>query len=105
MKAKTLTLLLVLMLVFSAVAQEKTGTAGAQFLKIGIGPRMMGMGGARVATGPADASIAFWNPAGLSRIPGGDVFFEDNEWVAETRVRSFAGAQHLGKIGLGGVTA
>jgi hypothetical protein len=105
MKAKTLALLLVLMLVFSAVAQEKTGTAGAQFLKIGIGPRMMGMGGACVATGPADASIAFWNPAGLTRIPGGDVFFEDNEWVAETRLMSFAGAYNFGNIGVFGLTA
>lgn len=105
MKAKTLALLLVLLLVLPTMAQEKTGTAGAQFLKIGIGPRMMGMGGACVATGPADASIAFWNPAALTRIPGGDVFFEDNEWVAETRLLNFAGAYNFGNIGIFGLTA
>lgn len=104
MKTKTLAILLVLALVIPVVAQEKSGIATAQFLKIGIGPRMIGMGSAVVATGPADASIAFWNPAGLSRVPGVDVFFEDNEWIADTRMMSGAAAINFDQVGTFGVT-
>ncbi len=104
MKYKTLTLLLVLVLLIPAVAQEKTGTATAQFLKIGVGPRMLGMAGAVVASGFADASMAFWNPASIARIPGGDVFFEDNEWIADTRMMSGAAAYTFKGIGTFGLT-
>ncbi|MBD3399519.1 MAG: PorV/PorQ family protein [Candidatus Coatesbacteria bacterium] len=104
MKHKTLALLLVLVLVLPAMAQEKTGIATAQFLKIGVGPRMLGMGGAVVATGMPEAAMAFWNPAATARIPGFDLFFEDNEWVAETRMLSGALAYNLKNVGTFGAT-
>jgi hypothetical protein len=46
---------------------EKVGTFDGQFLKIGIGARAAGMGGAFVAVAD-DASAVFWNPAGLARL-------------------------------------
>lgn len=46
---------------------RKVGTAGAQFLKIGVGARAVGMGETFVAVAD-DASAAWWNPAGVARI-------------------------------------
>jgi hypothetical protein len=46
---------------------EKVGTAGAQFLKIGVGARAVGMGEAFVAVAD-DGSAIWWNPAGVARI-------------------------------------
>ncbi len=48
---------------------EKVGTAGAQFLKIGVGARAVGMGETFVAIAD-DASAIWWNPAGVARITG-----------------------------------
>ncbi len=46
---------------------RKVGTAGAQFLKIGVGARAVGMGEAFVAVAD-DATSIWWNPAGVARI-------------------------------------
>lgn len=45
-----------------------SGEYGADFLRIGIGARALGMGGAYVALAD-DGAAPFWNPAGLIRIP------------------------------------
>jgi hypothetical protein len=46
---------------------RKVGTAGAQFLKIGVGARAVGMGETFVAVSD-DASGIWWNPASVARI-------------------------------------
>lgn len=46
---------------------EKVGTFGGQFLKIPVGARAEGMGGAFVGVAD-DASSIFWNAAGVARI-------------------------------------
>ncbi|MGQ0722091.1 MAG: PorV/PorQ family protein [Candidatus Eiseniibacteriota bacterium] len=46
---------------------RKVGTSGAQFLKIGVGARAVGMGETFVAVAD-DATAAWWNPAGVARI-------------------------------------
>src|SRR5688572_23067726 len=46
---------------------EKVGTFGGQFLKIGVGARGAGMGGAYVAMAD-DATSVFWNAAGIARL-------------------------------------
>jgi hypothetical protein len=46
---------------------RKVGTAGAQFLKIGVGARAVGMGETFVAVAD-DATAIWWNPAGVARI-------------------------------------
>ena len=40
---------------------NKTGTTAAQFLKIGVGPRAIGMGGAYTASAD-DINAMYWNP-------------------------------------------
>ena len=46
---------------------EKVGTFGGQFLKISVGARGAGMGGAFVAVAD-DATSVFWNAAGIARV-------------------------------------
>jgi len=46
---------------------EKVGTFGGQFLKLPVGARAEGMGGAFVGVSD-DASSIFWNAAGVARI-------------------------------------
>ncbi|MFH1784305.1 MAG: PorV/PorQ family protein [bacterium] len=43
------------------------GTTGAQFLKIGVGARAVGMGSSFVAVAD-DVNTAYWNPSGFSQI-------------------------------------
>ena len=46
---------------------EKVGTFGGQFLKLSVGARGAGMGGAFVAVAD-DATAVFWNAAGIARV-------------------------------------
>jgi hypothetical protein len=73
------TILLVAGLILSITAHlfaenPNIGTAGAQFLKIPVGPRATAMGGAFVSNAD-DASALFWNPAGIAQV-------KNNELVA-----------------------
>lgn len=59
---------------------EKVGTFGGQFLKIPIGARAEGMGGAFVGVSD-DVSAVFWNAAGIARIdPDKSAFAFNHAW-------------------------
>ncbi len=60
----------------------KVGTAGANFLQIGVGARGVAMGGAFIATAD-DPSAAYWNPAALVRVPGTQVQFSGTQLYAD----------------------
>jgi hypothetical protein len=66
---------------------EKVGTFDGQFLKIGIGARAAGMGGAFVAVAD-DPSAVFWNPAGLARLEEDktSVMVNHIEWPASVNI-------------------
>ena len=51
----------------AAAIFEKVGTFDGQFLRIDVGARAAGMGGAFVGGGD-DASSLYWNAAGIARI-------------------------------------
>lgn len=59
----------------SAAAVDKFA---AEFLKVGVGSRALGMGGAFTAVAD-DASAAWWNPAGLALIESADAQFTHAE--------------------------
>jgi opacity protein-like surface antigen len=60
---------------FAADAQTlKTGTTAAQVLKINVGPRAIGMGGAFTAVAN-DITSLYWNPSGSANIESNEVFF------------------------------
>jgi hypothetical protein len=76
---------LVAFLLFPAIAEAsfaKTGTSGAQFLKIGVGCRGVAMGGAFIATAD-DPSAAYWNPGALVRVPGTQFQFSGTQLYAD----------------------
>jgi hypothetical protein len=81
-----------------AVAVDNTGTAGALFLRLGYGPRQVGMGGAAVAT-PGEAASVFWNPAGLAELWEKSLWLCDTEYIADIRVTSVAYAQPVDRLG------
>ena len=59
----------------------KVGAAGGQFLKVPIGARACGMGGAYGAV-TDDLTSIFWNPAGLADIKGMSGSFSYTQWFA-----------------------
>jgi hypothetical protein len=79
------TLILSSILIFAGLlhAQTKVGTTAANFLTIPVGPRATAMGGAFTAVAN-DATTAFWNPGGLSRVPRSELTFAYTEWLVET---------------------
>ncbi|MFH0734487.1 MAG: PorV/PorQ family protein [bacterium] len=75
--------------IINAQNLSKSGTTAGQFLKIGVGPRALGMGGAFVATAD-DISAMYWNPAGLTNNTSNEAFFDHTSWFADIN-HDFAG--------------
>jgi long-subunit fatty acid transport protein len=78
---------------------EKVGTFDGQFLKIGIGARAAGMGGAFVAIAD-DPSAVYWNPAGIARLDDEEtnVMLNHLTWPADVSVDQAVLAFKLGKM-------
>lgn len=98
---KIVTLLIfVFSLISGTMAQDlaKTGTTAAQVLKIGVGSRALGMGGAFVATSD-DISAMYWNPAGLSQNYSSEAMFNHTEWFADVSYDYASFATHLPGLG------
>ncbi len=64
---------------------NKTGTTAAQFLKIGVGPRAIGMGGAYTATAD-DINSIYWNPAGLASLFSKEAYFNHVDWISDVKL-------------------
>lgn len=77
---------------------NKTGTTAAQFLKIGIGPRAIGMGGAFTALAN-DINAMYWNPAGLSRMYSKEAYFNHVDWIMEVKLDYAGFALDVADIG------
>jgi hypothetical protein len=61
---------------------SKVGTAAAQFLKIGVGARAVGMGETYVAMAQG-ASTLYWNPAGMVNIQSVTAGVSHSKWLGE----------------------
>ena len=95
-----------LLLIAGSVSAEfsKAGSAGAQFLKIGVGPKYQAMGDASTAT-VNDVYAAYWNPAGLAFIERSEVSFTNVNWVLDINLNYVALAHYFEEIGTFGVSA
>lgn len=63
-------------------AQNKTGTTIGQFLKIEPSSRVVALGNAGASLS-GEISNIFYNPASLGRLPGTDIQFTFNKWLAD----------------------
>jgi len=68
--------------------QSKVGTTAANFLSIPVGSRAAAMGGAFTAIAN-DATAAFWNPGGLSRLAKSEFDVSYSEWLVGTKINWF----------------
>ncbi len=83
---------------------SKVGTTSAQFLKIGVGARALGMGSAQVAS-MRDISAIYWNVAGLSRLEqNSELTFTHANWLADINYDFAAGMMHIGDLGSFGLS-
>lgn len=82
----------------SSESISKTGTTVAQFLKIGVSARSIGMGGAFVSVAN-DVSAIYLNPAGLARVYGSEAMFTHTEWIANTTYDFGAIALNIRNVG------
>lgn len=81
----------------------KEGTTAAQFLKIGVGARAVGMGTAYVAVAD-DGSSHYWNPAGLAAFEGIGVALMHHNWVLDIRHDYLSLALPAGNLGVFGLS-
>ena len=75
---------------------------GAAFLKIPVGPRVVGLGEAAAAY-IDDASALFYSPAGMAAVPTFDLLLSHNQWflgMNQEYVAGVYGTEDLGKFGL-----
>ncbi|MFQ6604677.1 MAG: PorV/PorQ family protein [Fidelibacterota bacterium] len=79
---KLLFSILFILSLLAAQNVNKTGTTAANFLKIGVGSRAIGMGGAFVALAD-DASAMFWNPGGTARLERSELLVNHTRWLAD----------------------
>ncbi|MBM4169832.1 MAG: PorV/PorQ family protein [Ignavibacteria bacterium] len=91
MKTSSLVALLIAAMLALGQAQEsnKAGTSAAQFLKIGVGGRSMGMGSAAVGIA-RDPSALYWNPSGIVDIPSLSLYASHTNWFADIKHQYFA---------------
>jgi long-subunit fatty acid transport protein len=106
MKKKLIYILIALLLAGVTIAEDfsKTGSAGAQFLKIGVGARYHGLGEASVATAN-DIYSMYWNPAGLTQILGNEVAFTYVNYLTDVSLNYIAFARRYENIGVFGASA
>ncbi len=77
---------------------DNAGTSAANFLKIGVGGRAVGMGGAIVGDIDGPTSL-FWNPAGIANATGVEFMVNQTDWILDLTHSYFAIVFPGGRIG------
>jgi hypothetical protein len=80
--------------------EERRGTYGAAFLKIGLGARAAGMGGAFTAVAD-DGSAIYWNPAGLAQLKKREILAVHTRMFEEIEYEYLAYIHPLRKVCIG----
>ena len=82
---------------------SKVGTTSAPFLEIEVGSKAVGMGSAFVAVAN-DATALYWNPAGISRLPGNETVLIHTEWIANINYDFVGTVFPMGNLGVLGIS-
>jgi hypothetical protein len=90
----TLTVIILVSSLF--VCAQDAGEYAAEWLKIGVGARAIGMGESYAAVAD-DASGIFWNPAGLSGAKKTQLILQYGMWLANTGSHAVGFLQPIGK--------
>ncbi len=85
-----------------AFGQKSIGTSTAQFLKLGVNARALGMGEAYAAVTDGSDSI-YWNPAGLDRIPHSSFSFLHAIYFQQISYDFASYAHRAGNAGVFGI--
>lgn len=75
--------------------QTKVGTMAGQFLKIGVGPRAIAMGGAFVASN-SDVTSLYWNVGAFQQAEKSELLFSHTDWLVDTKFQWVGFMLHLG---------
>ena len=73
----------------------RTGAAGAQELRIPVGPRGTALGGAAIADASGVEAL-YWNPAGTASSEGTEVFFSTMSYLLDSNVHYVGLTQAIG---------
>ncbi len=73
---------------------QRAGTAGVEFLKIGVGGRASAMGESFVAIAN-DATALYWNPAGISQFTDNQVVFAHTAWLVDMQHEFLGAVYHI----------
>ena len=84
-------------------AVSKTGTSAGQFLKIGVGSRAIGLGGAFTAIAD-DASSLYWNPSGIANNKTLSIFVDHYDWILDIEMDYVGFIIPLGNAGNLGIS-
>jgi len=85
------------------LGNQRAGTAMAQFLKIGVGGRAVGMGESFVAVSD-DATALYWNPAGIAQMEGDELVLSHVNWPVDVQHDFFGYVHRLGNVNFVGVS-
>ena len=83
---------------------SKAGTAGLQFLKIGIGAQESAMGEAALGVSKGSNAI-FWNPAGIAYVTNREATFSHTGWLLGIDLSAAALSLNVKKFGVIGLSA
>jgi len=82
----------------TSLGNQRVGTSAGTFLKIGVGARPVGMGGAFVAVAN-DPSTIYWNPAGIAGLLRKQVVVSHTDWPADINYEYIAAILPVEKLG------
>jgi outer membrane protein OmpA-like peptidoglycan-associated protein len=91
-------MLAVSLMTLTASAQEEHSNDGAAFLRAGVGPRYLAMGGAGTATA-TDVHAGYWNPAGLGWMRGWQIAGMYTGGLDFDRSHNYVGVGYGGEMG------
>jgi hypothetical protein len=81
---------------------DNVGTSGAQFLKLDVDARVVGMGGANAAITRGAMSL-YYNPAGIANMDENSLAFSYTDWIADIKYNYLAYSRPISGVGNVGI--
>lgn len=86
---KSVVMLVIIIFAIPIFSADNTGTASGLFLKIPVGSRAIGLGGAYTSLAD-DVNSIYWNPAGLGFAKRNEIMFMHNDYIQDVRYEYLA---------------